>query len=561
MRLHPMTRTYRALGLACVAWLAITTTTVQAKQDELTVGITQYPATLHPSIQTMLAKTYVLAMVRRPITLYNHDWNLECMLCTKLPSLDDGSAVIEDLPDGKKGIAVTYTLDAKAVWGDGTPITTKDVMFTWEVGREPLAGVAGQEQYRRILSIDVHDDKTFTMHIDRVTFDYASINGFALLPEHLERAQFEPDPKAYRNRSLYETDPTNPGLYFGPFVISEVSRGSHVVLSHNPRWWGKAPQFKRIVVKAIEKTAALEANLLSGGVDYIAGELGLPIDQAIAFEKRHGKRFNVAYKSGLIYEHIDLNLDNPFLQDLRVRQALLYGVDRNAISKKLFDSRQPVAHGNVNPLDWMYDQEIPKFDYDPVKAKSLLDEAGWRPGAGGIRVNAKGEKLSLELMTTAGNRTRELVEQILQSQWRNIGIDIRIRNEPARVFFGQTVRQRKFTGLGMYAWISSPESVPRSTLHSTRIPTADNGWSGQNTTGYTSKRMDELLDEIELELDRARRASLWRELQRLYVTDLPVLPLYFRANAFIMPKWLSGVRPTGHQFSSSLWVEDWKRTP
>ncbi|MCH9672755.1 MAG: peptide ABC transporter substrate-binding protein, partial [Gammaproteobacteria bacterium] len=309
------------------------------------------------------------------------------------------------------------------------------------------------------------------------------------------------------------------------------------------------------------KTAALEASLLSGGIDYIAGELGLPIDQAVAFEKRHGTRFNVEYKSGLIYEHIDLNLDNPALRDLRVRQALLYGINREAISERLFDSRQPVAHGNVNPLDWMYDKDVEKFPYDPAQAEKLLDAAGWKVGSDGVRRDASGNKLSFELMTTAGNRTRELVEQILQNQWKKIGIEARIRNEPARVFFGQTVRQRKFKAMAMFAWISSPESVPRSTLHSERIPNEANGWSGQNTTGYKSARMDQLLDQIELELDKEKRAKMWIELQRLYVKDLPVLPLYFRANAFIMPKWLSGVRPTGHQYSSSLWVEQWRRQP
>ena len=85
-------------------------------------------------------------------------------------------------------------------------------------------------------------------------------------------------------------------------------------------------------------------------------------------------------------------------------------------------------------------------------------------------------------MTTAGNRTRELVSQVLQSQWRFIGIDVRIRNEPARVFFGQTVTERKFPAMAMFAWISSPENVPRSQLHSAHIPSAGNNYAGQNYT-------------------------------------------------------------------------------
>lgn len=525
-------------------------------RDQLVIGITQFPSTFHPSIDAMLAKTFILSMTARPITAHDKDWKLVCMLCTELPTIENGLAVKEQLPDGRTGVAITYTLHPRATWGDGKPVTSRDVVFTWEVGRHPQSGISDLETFRRILSIDVKDDKTFTLHIDRLTFDY---NDFALnvLPAHLERAPFQ-QPAEYRNRTTYDADTTNPGLFFGPYRITEVVRGAHVVLEPNPTWYGEPPKFRRIVVRTIENTAALEANLLSGSIDYIAGELGLSLDQALAFEKRHRDRYSTIFKPGLVYEHIDLNLANPILADRRVRQALLYGVDREGMSKQLFDGRQPVALTNVNPLDWVVAADVKSYPYDPAKAAALLDEAGWRSGAGGLRRNAKGEPLALELMSTAGNRSRELVQQVLQSQWRKLGIDIRIRNEPARVFFGETVSKRRFSALAMFAWISAPESVPRTTLHSTQIPTEANNWSGQNYTGFADPRMDALIDRIEVTLDRDARKELWRQLQQLYADELPALPLYFRADAYILPRWLKGVEPTGHQFPTTLWVERWR---
>jgi peptide/nickel transport system substrate-binding protein len=290
----------------------------------------------------------------------------------------------------------------------------------------------------------------------------------------------------------------------------------------------------------------------------IAGELGLTLDQALAFEKRHRGRFDITYKSGLIYEHLDLNLDNPILADKRVRKALVHALDRETLSERLFAGRQPVAHSSLSPLDWIYDPDIPTYPYDPDQAKALLDEAGWSVIENGIRHNAAGQRLTLELMTTAGNRSRELVEQVLQSQWRQVGIDARIRNEQARVFFGETVSKRKFTGAAMFAWLSAPESVPRTTLRSDQIPTEDNNWSGQNYTGFNDPGMDDLIDRIEVELDRGARKELWGRLQRLYVEELPVIPLYWRANAYILPKWLEGVRPTGHLGTTTLWIEEWR---
>ena len=463
----------------------------------------------------------------------------------------------EDLPGGKRGIAVTYSIQPGATWGDGVAVTSADVVFTWQVGRHPKSGVSDLESFRRVLSIDVIDDKTFTLHLDRIEFTYNAMP-FPVLPAHVERAIFEADPESYRNRTAFDADPTNPGLGFGPYRVVEVVTGARIVLEPSPTWWGAKPAFDRVTIRVIEKTTALEANLLSGAIDMIAGELGLSLDQAIAFEKRHGGRFDITYKSGLIYEHLDLNLDNPILADKRVRKALIHALDRETLSERLFAGRQPVAHSSVSPLDWVYDPDVPTYPYDPDRAKALLDEAGWSAIEDGIRTNAAGRRLTLELMTTAGNRSRELVEQVLQSQWRQVGIDVRIRNEPARVFFGETVSKRKFTGAAMFAWLSAPESVPRTTLRSDQIPSADNNWSGQNYTGFKNARMDDLIDRIEVELDRGARKVLWGRLQRLYAEELPVIPLYWRANAYILPKWLEGVRPTGHLGTTTLWIEEWR---
>ena len=527
---------------------------------DLRIGITQFPSTFHPNIDSMLAKSYIIAMTRRPLTVYDHDWELACLVCTELPTIDNGLAVPEELADGGQGIAVTYTIHPEATWGDGTPVTTEDVVFTWEVGKHPKSGVSNLDAYRRILSIDVQDDKTFTVHVDRISFTYNASGGFDLLPAHLERPLFEADPVEYRNRTNFDADPTNPGLYFGPYRITTVETGSHVVLQPNPTWYGPAPAFDRITVRVIENTAALEANLLSGAIDMIAGEgVGLTVDQALALETRHGDRYTVLYKPSLTYEHIDLNLDNPILQDIRVRQALIHGIDRETLSMQLFDGKQPAAHASVNPLDWVHDPDVPKYDYDPDKAAALLDAAGWSEIRNGIRHNAAGEPLTLEFGTTAGNRTRELVQQVLQSQWREVGIDARVKNQPARVFFGETVTKRRFGALAMFAWLSAPEAVPRTTLHSEQIPSTENNWSGQNYTGFRNAEMDRLIDAIEIELDRSERKLLWQRLQTLYVEELPVIPLYWRAQPFVLPTWLKGVRPTGHLVTTTTWIEEWRR--
>src|SRR3546814_1164292 len=105
------------------------------------------------------------------------------------------------------------------------------------------------------------------------------------------------------------------------------------------------------------------------------------------------------------------------------------------------------------------------------------------------------------------------------SQWKQVGIDIRVRNEPPRVFFGQTIHERRFTGLAMFGWGKGPEHIPRTTLHSEQIPSAENGWSGQNYTGFENAEMDALIEAINLEIDSTKRKAMWDRMQAIYAEE------------------------------------------
>ena len=550
----------RAAAAVAAGLLALAGPALAQPRDTLTIGIIQYPSTFHPNIDAMAAKSYVLGFAQRPLTAYGADWQPLCMACESLPTLENGGARRETTPDGKPGIRVTYRLRPDARWGDGRPVSAEDLRFAWEAGRDGATGFGGAEFYRSAYELIVEDERTVTLRYDKVTFDYNVAGDFQPLPAHLERARWQQEPRTYRNRTAYDTETTNPGLWSGPWRVTAVQPGAGVTLERNEAWAGPAPAFRRIQIRTVENTAAMEAQLLAGQIDMVAGELGLPVEQAAALGRRTGGRFRIEYKPGLIYEHLDLRLDAPPLDDRRVRQALLMAIDRAQIVARLFEGRQVVAETGVNPLDPMHDPKAPRWPHDPARAGALLEAAGWRAGPDGIRRNAAGERLTVELMTTAGNRARESVQQVIQGMWRQAGIEARIRNEPPRVLFGETLSRRRFTGAALFAWISAPESVPRSTLHSEEIPTEARNWSGQNFGGYNNPEMDALLEAIPQELDRERRRALWARLQAVFAEDLPELPLWFRADAHVWPRWLEGVRPTGHLNPSSLWAEQWRAT-
>lgn len=535
--------------------------------DQLTIGIAQEFESMNPIIQQMSASRYIGQMLGHPLVTLNENWKWVCLLCTEYPTIENGRAkIIEE--GGKKKVVVSWEIKANAKWGDGKPVTGHDVKLGWEIGSSPNVAVGEKQIYTNVeaIEVDAANPKKFTTKYGESKYDFAkNMAQFYLIPNHIERAVWEKsknEVEAYEKQTIFSTSPLTAGLYSGPYLLSNIKLGSHVTLTPNPHFYGKAPVIKKIVVKLIPDTATLEANLLSGTIDMIS-EMGLNFDQALMLEKRIkqdpvlSKKFDVVFKDGVIYEHIDLQLNNPILKDASVRRALLYAIDRDKLTQALFENRQKKALEYFHPSDPYFTEDVELYNHDPAKAESLLEEAGWKKGVDGYRYKS-GQKLGFTLMTTAQDKTRELVEVFLQSEWKKIGIEIAIKNEPARVYFGETVRKGKYPAMALFAWTNMPDNPPRSSLHSENIPTEKNGYSGQNSGGWVNAEADRLLEDVYLEFDINRRKDMMKKLMQLYMTDLPTLPLYMRAEIAVLPKVLKNVNITGHQFYSSYWSENWQ---
>lgn len=534
-----------------------------AKSSNLNIGVSQYPPTLHPLLDSSTAQSYIRGFAFRATSGYDHDWQVTCFYCEVIPSFENGLAEIIDRPKAKegesaKGIKMRIKLKQDLFWADGKEMTTRDMAFWYRVATsDEVQGIVGLTTYKHIERVEIIDKHTLDVYVDRVSYSYNSTYIPNMLPAHIEEAIFNSNPKDYHQKSNYVTNPTQQGLYNGPYTITNLRQGQFIQMKRNPYWKGTQPYFETITIKTISDTQALQANLLSGDIDYISGEAGITLDQALQFEQKFGDRYIIDIKSAALYEHIDTNLDNIHLADIRVRQALMYGLNRELLVQKLFQGRLQVANSKVSPLDAIYDPTTPHYHYDPEKAKRLLKEAGYQL-INGVQ-SKNGQSLELEFMTTAGNKTRELVQQFAQNQWKQIGVNVVINNQPARVYFGTTLNQRQHKALAMYAWSSSPEHLPRTTEHSQFIPTASNNWSGQNYPGYVNPVMDKIIEDIDTTLELDIRKKHWSDYQHLYAQDIPVLPLYFRADSYIYSSWLKGIQPTGHQYYSSYWSEYWKR--
>jgi peptide/nickel transport system substrate-binding protein len=532
---------------------------------ELKIGIAQEFENFNPLIATMNATTIMSKLVMRTLVTIDADGKWVPQMAKSIPTIENGGAKLVTI-GGVKKVEATWEILDKAVWGDGQPVICDDFSFAIKVASAATVSIGEKEVYTQVekVAVDPTNPKKCTFTYDKAKWDFYQLGTFYPLPKHLEEKIFNlygAENAGYEKNSLYVKDPYNKGLYNGPYLMSEIQLGDHVSFAPNPKFYGEPTKIRKIIFKLIPNSGTLEANLRSGTIDMIS-TLGLDLDQALAFEKKvkaENLPYNVIFQPSTTYEHIDLNLDNPALKDIKVRKALTMSINRDELVNSLFEGKQQPAIHFITPKDpWYTDDpaKITLYKYSPRDAEKLLDEAGWKRGPDGIRAKG-GKKLSFTLMTTAGNKTRELVQVYLQNGWKQVGIEVNSKNEPARVFFGETTKKRLFDSMALFAWVSSPENNPKATFLSTNIPTAKNGYSGQNQMGWKNPAVDKLCGQLDLEFDSAKRIALVAQILKYYTDDVPVLPLYYRSVIAVVPTQMKNFRLTGHQFPETDEAEKW----
>ncbi len=521
---------------------------------ELTVGMTQFPPDMHPYITNTSIKDYIAGAVRRPMVAFSAAGEVICLLCTEVPSLANGRAKVVDRPDGGKGMEVLFTLKPDLFWGDGVPVTAADVAFSFTVSQAFLPSPV-------VEAVEVVDPRTVRTRLKRVVYDFDR-QIYLPLPEHIEGPIFRAAANAmdYGQKSAINRHPELPGLWFGPYRIAEFRPNESVTLTPNPFWKGPAPHFQKLTMRLVENTAALQANLLAGDVDLVAqGNLGITLDQVNALAKTAADKFDIAFVPAVTsYEHLALNTDVKLLADKRVRQAMAMAIDRKTIIAKLFEGRLQIADSFMHPSLANWDKSVKTWPYDPKAARAKLAEAGFKPGPDGILLSPTGERFSIDFVTTAGNRIRELVQQVLQTEFKAVGIELVVKNTPPRVFFGETVRKRDFKGMVMFQSDPPMDWVPVPYFHSTYIPRAENNWSGINYSGLANPTLDAALDAAQGELDPVKRKALWKTILDITADEQAEIDLYFATSAVLTPKWLTGVRNPERFGVVTLWVEDWQ---
>jgi peptide/nickel transport system substrate-binding protein len=506
----------------------------------LTIATMQEWDTLHPISYQTAASESIMHMIQRQMVYRDITGKVLPEIAEDIPSIKNKKAKIIT-ENGKKKIVATWKIRKEAVWSDQVPITCKDWKFSWTVGLNDKVSKTEKNIYSKIENITYVEGQpkicTVTYATDEWTFD-RDLPPF--LPEHVEGDIYkkwgDQKPQSYEQNSLYIKQPSTAGLYSGPYVISEIKIGSFITLKANPHFWGDRPQIQNIIIKFITDTNTLRPYLQTGQIDMVL-PVGFPPDLAIAFSKELTAKQKVHFIKSSLYQGLFLNLENEILKDDRVRKALALSINKKYLTEAFFGGMLTPAETIISEADAAFIKRNSKTDIK--SAQKLLDQAGWVLSADQKSRQKNGKKLIFDFKTSAGIRVLETLQTYLCSEFQKIQVECQIKNQPPRVFLGESVPHGQFE-LGMFGQSTYPDSSLKGLFHSEEIPSDKNSWAGGNSIRLKSKKMDQLINEYDHQTDFKKRLTLMQKIDQLIIEHNWIIPLYHRREAVVLPKNLLG---------------------
>ncbi|PTQ56945.1 MAG: Oligopeptide ABC transporter, periplasmic oligopeptide-binding protein OppA [Candidatus Carbobacillus altaicus] len=502
----------------------------KARTDTIIIGMHEPKGVFTPWFYSTAYDNYVLSMVFEALGRVDKDG-------TTIPDL----ATWEISDDGK---TYTFHIDPNAKFSDGTPVTAEDVEFSYLVYLDPnydgradmsVAQIVGADEYTadkegkitKVDGIKIIDEKTIAVtvkDVNALTLEYLTI---AVLPKHyygkdFKKGDLEPIKK------LNEKP-----LGSGPYVLKKFVPAQEVVFEANPNYWrDTSPRVKPKVQNVIFKATTDETNLQllqTGETDF---EEGISVNRdnldqidAMGFLDR-----SMLLNNG--YGYIALNHQNPILQDVKVRQALMYGLDRESAVYAYSQGLANVIDVPMTKVSWGYPDEagLINYNYDHDKAAQLLDEAGWKMGDDGYRYK-DGQKLKLYFTASSPNPVNDALLPIAKENYKALGIEFTAEQMEFNAMIDKMEKgeyDMAFLAVGL-----GTDPDPYGLFHS-------NGGTNKEFFRYSDPKVDELIDKGLKELDRDKRKEIYNELFHYLNEQVPILYMYQRYNMNVISSRLEG---------------------
>jgi peptide/nickel transport system substrate-binding protein len=461
----------------------------------IVVGLANSPANLDPRVGSDEASQKLHQLLYDSLFRVGDDLRLVPQLATSLEQPDDRTYVVH--------------LRSGVRFHDGRPFSAADVVYTFRSLLDPAFVSPKKGAYRLLSSVEA---------VDPATVRFTLSEPFGSFPVNLVLGIVPAGAGPELGRAPVGT---------GPYRLVSFVPDDRTVLARNADYFDGPPANAGLVLRVVPDDTMRGLELRKGTVDLVVNDLA----PDIVFELGREGRLEVVSAPGTDFAYLGLNLRDPLLADRRVRQALGFAIDREAIVEYLRRGLATVATGIVPSASWAYAPDVFDFAHDPARARRLLDEAG-HPDPDGEGPLAR-FRLSLKTSTSEVYRIQAAV---IQQDLREVGVDVDIRSYEFATLYADVLRGNFQLYTLQWVGVSDPDML-RRVFHSGQMPPV-----GFNRGFYANPDVDRLIDRATVAVEEAERARLYAEVQRLVAADVPWVPLWTKTNVAVFQPDLEGVR-------------------
>lgn len=442
---------------------------------------------------------------------------------------------LEIVPDMASGwtlsndkLTYTFTLRDDLKWSDGQPLTAEDFAWTFEQANNPDNKFPYRENFADIVSYTAPDPRTIVVQVtEPLVVALEMVDAVTPLPRHIWEKLDWNDPA---------TNPEimSPSVASGPFKLEEWKKDDHQTYTANDLYYRGRPNLDSIIIRVVPSQAVAYQMLKSGEVDY-AGFTPTDYKEAKTLPNVTVYEWWPAAAS---WSYLGFNLRRPHVQDIKVRLALSHAVDRQAIIDNVFYGLSGPTYGPFIPSSWVSNPDLPRYDYNPRRARELLAEAGYRPGRDGI-LEKDGQPLRLQLLFGPNtSKVREQIATIVQQQFKDIGVDLSIQGLEFGAFLSALGTEPFDWDLSVAGWRATIEPHWMYQIWSEdTIPDLNHG-------AYVNKRVEQLFAQGAREFDQDKRKQIYQEIQALIVQDAPYIFLTADKSYVGVNNRIGGIEPT-----------------
>jgi peptide/nickel transport system substrate-binding protein len=433
------------------------------------------------------------------------------LLYSTLLRIDDDLTVVPELAESFVAESpTTYVtrLRQGVLFHNGRELSADDVVYTFRSFLDPaFRGRSGA--YRLLQSVNARD---------RYTVEFTLTEPFASFPINLVMGIVQAGSGAANARNPIGT---------GPYKMAYFAQDDRLVLAPFDQYYGGRPRNDGLVLKVVPDDTMRGLELRKGTVDIVVNDLS----PDIIFQLRQEGRLGVAEAPGSDYAYVGINLKDPILGRLLVRQALGYAIDREAIVKHLRRGFARVAVGILPPMSWAFEPRVFDFAHDPARARRLLDEAGFPDPDG----DGPMPRFRLSLKTSTSEIYRVQAAAI-QHDLARVGIAVDVKSSELQTLFADVLRGAFQLYTLQWVGVTDPDML-RRVYHSRQTPPA-----GLNRVHYSNPDVDRLIGEAAQATDIPTRQALYARAQQLIAEDVPYISLWYKKNVAVFQPDISGVR-------------------